>query len=259
MYHYGIDETDAWSKIGALYHAPGKFEDRVAKLYTPFFEAMSDKVHASSSLPLQRVRPQPDLIVFSSSFWDLARWAQQDIDSGKSAVSDLDETRLLEWRGRNVDMLNTLSQSSVGGKGSVPILWRSIHYPAENTAATVEWFTGQEQAAAAPAVGGVGTGSGAGAGDVIHKNHPLFHINRIHQLNHAQLSALMPSGDDKVKGKLQRSATIPESVALAPWGQIMLGQDDKQMDPLNPSANPGASLWAEMVLWNLAIYSTAST
>jgi hypothetical protein len=245
VYHYGIDETNAWSQL-PLYHSPGLFEDRVQHLFQKYLAAASNPVLASSALPSVRRSAKPDLVFYQSSFWDLALWAQQDIDAGSSAVSDLPEDRLLTWRSRNVDMLASLA--SAFGQ-DVPILWRSIHYPTDNAGATVEWFTGQED----PAAKAAGSVNSPDAAAPTKKNHPLFHLNRIQQLNHAQLSTLMPSGDDVVRGKRNRAATLPDSVQLAPWGQVLIGQDHMQQDMITPSANPGGSIFAEMVLWNLEV------
>ncbi len=268
VYHYGTDEEATWTSL-PIYHSPALFEDRVQHLYKKYLESAANPVAASASLPSPRKSATPDLIFYHSSFWDLARWAKADIDAGRSAVSDVTEARLLDWRKRNVDMLHSLSQTF---GADVPIVWRSTHYPTDNAGATVEWFTGQEDPHAGAGVGiappsadeeaaakksASDTASAAGgataAGGTPHKFHPLFHLNRIQQLNHAQISTLMPSGDDTVRGKRFRSATLPDNVQFAPWGQMMMGQDHHQTDVITPSAVPGGTLFAEMLLWNLQV------
>ncbi|KDN52816.1 hypothetical protein K437DRAFT_253749 [Tilletiaria anomala UBC 951] len=237
MYHYGIDETDAWSKI-PNYQGPGLFEDRISQLVLPFLKASANSDLMSNVTPKSRRTHVPDMVFFQSSFWDLALWAQQDIAAGRSAESDLTEMRLLKWRSRNVDMLSHLASKDVFGY-ETPLLWRSTHYPAEGANPTIEWFTGQDNPDA--------TAAGK-------PNHPLFRLNRLHQLNEAQLSTLISGGDDYVRGSKSPSARLPDDLAFVPWGQVMLGQAGKQMDPISPSPNPGASIFAEMMLWNLALH-----
>lgn len=78
--------------------------------------------------------------------------------------------------------------------------------------------------------------------------HPLFHLNRIVQLNAARQSVLSPTGDDVVKGVKNRSSRLPKNVADFDWGNVLLGQDHHQGHPINPSLDPGGSIFAEMLL-----------
>lgn len=78
--------------------------------------------------------------------------------------------------------------------------------------------------------------------------HPLFHMNRIAQLNAARKSMLYPTGDDVIKGTSNRSSRLPKDILDFDLGTILLGQDHHQAHPINPSLDPGGSIFAEMML-----------
>lgn len=78
--------------------------------------------------------------------------------------------------------------------------------------------------------------------------HPLFHLNRIAQLNAARKSVLYPTGDDIVKGVRNRSSRLPIDIYDFDIGSILLGQDHHQTHPINPSFDPAGSIFAEMIL-----------
>ncbi|PWN89145.1 hypothetical protein FA10DRAFT_267741 [Acaromyces ingoldii] len=230
VYHYGADQSfffrgkPAWS-------ATSTFEERVEKVIVPYLETTTKSFPASPTLPPPRTTAAaraPALVVLSSSFWDLAKFAQQDIDNLHSLVQDLDEERLLQWRSRHVDMLASLHRTFPRSQ----LAWRSLHAPASSERATVEWWTGTQKDTDAA------------------KNHPLFHLNRIVQLNSALKSALYPHGDDVVRGS-NRANRIPAGVRDLDWGNIMLGQDHRMADPVTPALNPGGSIFAEMLLGQL--------
>lgn len=76
-------------------------------------------------------------------------------------------------------------------------------------------------------------------------------MNRIVQLNDARRSALYPTGDDVIKGRLDRAARVGSDVVDFDWGRIMLGQDHHQIDQLHPGLNPGGSVFTDMLLHSL--------
>ncbi|PWN50003.1 hypothetical protein IE53DRAFT_316589 [Violaceomyces palustris] len=227
VYSYGADTSDFWH-LQESYHPPSLYEHRISDLYFPYLKSLASKASTSPALPKPRQSVTPDLIFFNSGFWDLARWSQQDITNGNSAISDLTEERLLWWRSRMVDMLSATRKAWPASR----IVWRDTHYPVASEASTVEWFLGQNDAQS-------------------RKNHPLFHTSRIAQINNARQATLSPHGDDVVKGKLSRSARMPKGVASAPIGSMTLGQDHHSIDPLNPGLNPTGAIFSEMMLWQL--------
>ncbi|CEH13460.1 hypothetical protein CBOM_01383 [Ceraceosorus bombacis] len=98
--HYGTDTSSKWRDL-PTYVTPALFEDRVTDLFLPFTKAITStsSQHRAPSLPPPRAGV--DLVVFNSGLWDLAGWAKEDIKAGRSATSDLSESRLLEWRARS--------------------------------------------------------------------------------------------------------------------------------------------------------------
>ncbi|EPQ28046.1 uncharacterized protein PFL1_04373 [Pseudozyma flocculosa PF-1] len=226
VYSFGADHAETW-KSQRLYNAPTRFESRITDLYQPLLAAMASSTYTSPALPKPRLRREPDLVIFNSGLWDLARWASDDIDSGASLIDNLSEQRILWWRGRMVDILTALRKTWKRSR----IVWRNTHFPLASEANTVEWFLGTEGA--------------------VKKNHPLYHSNRISQLNNAQRSLLEPQGDDVAKGYLDRSARMPVDVHGVDFANLILGQDQHQLDPLTPSLSPAGSIFAELVLWNL--------
>ncbi|EST08702.1 hypothetical protein PSEUBRA_001781 [Kalmanozyma brasiliensis GHG001] len=226
VYSYGADTSDTW-RGEALYNAPGLFEDRVTDLFVPYLKAMASSKSTSPALPLPRGKAEPDLVFFNSGLWDLARWAHHDIDTGVGLLENLSEERIMWWRSRMVDMLNSVS----GAWRKPRIVWRNTAYPLASEASTVEAFLGIEGER--------------------RKNHPLYHANRIAQINGAQRSALEVHGDDVVKGERARSARMPNGVVGLGFAEVMMGQDQHALDPLAPSQLPCGALFGEMMLWHL--------
>lgn len=226
VYSYGADMSDSW-RGEDLYNAPGLFEDRVTDLFQPYLRDMASAQHTSPALPLPRSKAEPDLILFNSGLWDLARWARYDIDTGVGLLENLSEERIMWWRSRMVDMLGSVRKAFQRTR----IVWRNTAYPLASEASTVEKFLGIEGER--------------------RKNHPLYHANRIAQLNSAQKSALEVHGDDVVKGERSRSARLPGDVVGLKFAQVMMGQDQQSVNPLAPSQLPCGALFAEMLLWHL--------
>lgn len=140
VYHQGTDLTDTFV-TAKRWTAPTLFEHRVADLYVRYLQDLATPHPAAPSIPPPRLHPYPDLTIFSSSFWDLARFAQEDSMQMRSLVDDVSEHRLLNWRGRSVDML----QSIQAAWKDTRLAWRSLHVPGDIEIATVEWWTGAEQ------------------------------------------------------------------------------------------------------------------
>lgn len=138
--HLGTDVADTFHTAPA-WTPPTLFENRVAGLYSQYMQDLSLAHPAAPSVPPPRPNSQPDLVIFSTSFWDLARYAQEDMMQLRSLVDDLTEHRLLEWRGRHVDMLHSIRSAWPDAK----IAWRNLHAPGDTEKATVGWWTGSDQ------------------------------------------------------------------------------------------------------------------
>jgi hypothetical protein len=139
VYHLGTDIQDTFHGSPA-WTAPTLFEHRVEDVFVRFMKALATAHPAAPSIPAPRSKAYPDLAIMSSSFWDLARFAQEDTLQMRSLVEDVSEQRLLEWRGRSVDMLQSLQSAWKDTK----LAWRSLHAPGDTEMATVEWWTGAE-------------------------------------------------------------------------------------------------------------------
>jgi hypothetical protein len=59
---------------------------------------------------------------------------------------------------------------------------------------------------------------------------------------------LYPTGDDVIKGIKNRSSRLPKDILDFDLGNILLGQDHHQSHPVNPSLDPGGSIFTEMLL-----------
>lgn len=241
FYHYGADTDDLWRKQEA-YSPPSLFEHRMTDLLGPYLKALSTPhtTAASRSLPPTR-HGMPDLVLFSSNFWDLAVWAQEDASNGVAVDSDLSSTRVLWWRSRMVDMIDAL-RAQVGPHAR--IAWRSAHLPPASASGTVEWFI--QTLRLRP--------SGMSS-----QGHRLLSPNRIVQLNNARDSMLPPRGQDSIPG--QRSHVLwtknqQPVLGNVPFGGVTLGEIAHQDSPTNPGINPNAYLFWSMVLDELREAST---
>ncbi|CAD6934053.1 unnamed protein product [Tilletia controversa] len=239
---YGADYHDAFHEMKS-YHSPGKYEHRLSDLVVPYLTEASKPSTSWSThdLPKPRQSFTPDLTIVSSTFYDLALFALEDISNKGSLINDLTENRITEWRGRHVEMLaetNRKLKIHSGKKGGRGLAWRNLHIPNQGVeggaAATVDWFLGSAE----------------------NKNHPLFHVNRIAQLNAAWKSVVSPpegvrDANEVIKGSSQdRSAKLPHVRGMN-IADVLLGQDHNQQDRLVPGLSPGGALFAEMLLFEL--------
>lgn len=138
-YHMGGDIGDIFQGLPA-WSAPGLFEYRMEDLYIPLVNSMAQSHPSSLNLPPPRSHPWPDVVILSSSFWDLARFASEDSSMMRSLVEDLSEHRLFSWRSRYVDMLTGIQNAWKDSK----VAWRSLHAPPDAEQTTLEWWTGTQ-------------------------------------------------------------------------------------------------------------------
>ena len=188
-------------------------------------------------MPLAR-SSKPDLVVFSSSLWDLAAWAMEDVSTYQTITTgDLSDNRLQWWRSRSVDMIEELRQQ-LGP--SVPLAWRSTHVPMTKVNDTVQWFFSSMHAKSsrAPDENGI----------------QFAHPNRITQLNHARRATLTMSNQASVRGWLSKNVWSASSMPLLrdiPFGEVTMGQSTTQDTLLNPGIETYAYMFWSMVLQEL--------
>lgn len=234
FYHYGADTSDIW-RSQSQYFPPGPFEARTASLLKPYLEAMSSPKFVPNLPPARR--STPDLVVFSSSLWDLAMWAMKDASKGVQPTSDLSATVLAWWRGRMVDMIENLRTYV----GSAPIVWRSAHYAQPRAEDSVEWLLDMSmQVRSTTPTGRLG--------------HSFASMNRIAQLNRARQATLHVSGRDLVRGDVSKVSWTPgrqPALRDMPWGEVTLGEARSGATLLSPGTVPHSFMYWSMVLAEL--------
>ncbi|CAH7666041.1 hypothetical protein BY996DRAFT_4575004 [Phakopsora pachyrhizi] len=90
-FHYGMDDIDLFNDPNRHpdWHSPGKFEDRLEELISPYLRS-----HIPGS------RRKPSLVVWSSGLWDVAFFGTEDERRNSSFHSALDRGRLDWWMSR---------------------------------------------------------------------------------------------------------------------------------------------------------------
>lgn len=243
FYHYGADTNELW-RYQQGYYPPGNFEKRVSDLLKPYLESMASR-SASTNFPnLPRaLSSRPDLVVFSSSLWDLAAWALQDKrDLRTNANDDLSDKRINWWRTRMVDMIEEL-RKQLGP--STPIAWRSTHVPMTKVNDTVEWFFTSMHARSTPAP--------------IENGQQFAYPNRIAQLNNARNDMLQLSSATNVRGQTSKivwSMNRQPALRNIPFGELTLGQSMNQDTLVNPGFETYAYMFWSMVLHELFSINT---
>lgn len=215
----------------ASFYPPSKFESRVQALLDPYLQA----IRTSSSPQLPPARKGIDLAVFSSSYWDLAVWAEEDAKAGVSVSTGIGDQRLTAWRSRMVDMIAALSTRVAGAR----LAWRSAHVPTSDVRGTTRWFLDSMRLKFDKS--GVTDGN------------PIMSPLRVLQLNAARRSMLPLKPYDTVSGKstgLQWSSTKQPHIGDIPFGEVTLGQAG-HTDVARPGVVPHAYLFWDMVFAQL--------
>lgn len=120
--HYGLDQEDYWRDSDMpQYSAPGMFEHRVSDIVEPLMQNVRADGRASA----------PDLVEVTSGVWDLARWAEQDIDAQKATDMPLSDDRVTWWRFRAGQVLSKVHKTFPKASS---LLWRTSYYPHDQVA-----------------------------------------------------------------------------------------------------------------------------
>lgn len=119
--HYGLDQEDFWSDAGMpQYTSPGMFEQRLIEIVEPLIKNIrADRPTA------------PDLVEVTSGIWDLARWAEQDLDAQQSTEGPLSQDRVTWWRFRVGQVLDKVGKAF---PKAGTLLWRTTYYPQDQVA-----------------------------------------------------------------------------------------------------------------------------
>ncbi|EJU05930.1 hypothetical protein DACRYDRAFT_112758 [Dacryopinax primogenitus] len=231
IFQWGMDETDYW-RTKDQYNPPGSVEQRMHAIAQPLLERLALPESEGGLAPHAR-SPRPDLIELSSTLWDLAKWARDDLDAHEMTITDLSADRLEWWRQR----VAAFVREAKSIWPNVPLVWRSSHWPSDENA-KIDWFMGWSW-----------------NNPEVHR--PFFHHNRLLQLDHAARSLFLPQswhlGNHKAYNEWTKNAGKlgVDGVSYSNWGNLLLGQHAHQQDQLHPGPLPAAYLWGDMILYQL--------
>ncbi|GAA95838.1 uncharacterized protein L969DRAFT_88682 [Mixia osmundae IAM 14324] len=124
-FHYGSDDSDTFAKSQPDWRAPGRFEERVDKLFAPMFgkeDSIADK---------------PDFISFSSGLWDAAMAGRIDRFANRSTERPLSENDLAWYANRLHSMI-----AHIRATWDAPIWIRGMARPGEQHRYATHDFVG---------------------------------------------------------------------------------------------------------------------
>ncbi|BGP16395.1 hypothetical protein JCM10213_004048 [Rhodosporidiobolus nylandii] len=114
VFHFGLANRVEFEHESLLYdphfYPPVAVDDRLTHIVLPLLDTLK--------------RPHPDLIEFSSGFWDLRHFAALDELAGQDVYSELSTERLAWYSGRLTHALADLSAVFP----HTPLLWRTLHH-----------------------------------------------------------------------------------------------------------------------------------
>ncbi|KAI5480582.1 hypothetical protein MNV49_000278 [Pseudohyphozyma bogoriensis] len=220
VFHFGLDQEDYWrgSRM-PQYAAPGMFEHRLSDVIQPLIANLRADGRASA----------PDYVEVTSGTWDLARWAEQDMDEQKDTETGLTQDRVTWFRFRVGQMLERVRTAFPQAKAKT---WRTMHYPLDQVAEH-EYFMDKITSRPTNA-------------SIDNQTPPSFAHNRIYQLDQAVRSLIQPT--------VTESGSVPGPHAdfrMNEWGTIMKGHDAHQKDRLHGDPLPGGYVWSDVMLYEL--------
>ncbi|GAA5984878.1 hypothetical protein JCM11641_005449 [Rhodosporidiobolus odoratus] len=114
VFHFGLANRVEFEQESLLYdphfYPPVAVDDRLTRIVVPLLDSLK--------------RPHPDLIEFSSGFWDLRHFAALDEMTGKDPYYELSTERLAWYSGRLTHALADLGAVFP----NTPLLWRTLHH-----------------------------------------------------------------------------------------------------------------------------------
>ncbi|BGO91602.1 hypothetical protein NBRC10512_008049 [Rhodotorula toruloides] len=114
VFHFGLANRVEFEHESLLYnphfYPPVAVDDRLTHIVLPLLDSLN--------------RTKPDMIEFSSGFWDLRHFAALDELAGKDVFSELTTERLAWYSSRLVHALADLSSVFP----DTPLLWRTLHH-----------------------------------------------------------------------------------------------------------------------------------
>lgn len=246
VYHFGVQPSSSfgsWNHGGVVW-GPSDFEERVEKLFVPLFKHLADHGIYSSLLPPARKAKDPDLIVFQTGIWDLARRAEDAVHAHADINKAGDEKYLLDWRARGIDMLHSLSKAFP----SSTLAWRTVPHIPEGPDATLGRLLRRTHAY----LGGNSPGTPAMSAIDETKALAPLQMARVAALNAAVRSVFEDASKSLMRGMRDRTKSgLPKGTQFIPWADLVRAHTDLLADPLTLASYPSASLFAEVLLQTL--------
>ncbi|GAA5913638.1 uncharacterized protein JCM6883_004033 [Sporobolomyces salmoneus] len=230
VFHFGLDQEDYWRDSRMpQYASPGMFEHRLVDQITPLIKHIQADGRRSA----------PDYVEITSGTWDLARWAEQDVLAQRPTEQALSQDRLTWYRFRVGQMMDKVRNAFPEAKAKV---WRSLHYPTDQVA-EYDYFMDK--------INPRTSDNSRGATEP-----PSFSHNRIHQLDQAVRSLVLPSSSsatssvDSASSDEETDIPHPE-FRINEWGTLLKGHEAHQKDRLHGDPLPGGYVWADVMLYEL--------
>lgn len=230
VFHFGLDQEDYWRDSRMpQYSSPGMFEHRLVDQITPLV----------AHIRADGRRSAPDYVEITSGTWDLARWAEQDVLAQRPTEQALSQDRLTWYRFRVGQMMDKVRNAFPEAKAKV---WRSMHYPTDQVA-EYDYFMDK--------INPRSSNGSRGATEP-----PSFSHNRIHQLDQAVRSLVLPSSTtasslDPVPTEDEDSEVPHPEFRINEWGSLLKGHEAHQKDRLHGDPLPGGYLWGDLMLFEL--------
>ncbi|RSH82188.1 hypothetical protein EHS25_006121 [Saitozyma podzolica] len=213
-------DEDGFWKWRKTYTPPYKMEDRISYLA---------KGYMDRAAAIAGRNPSPDLVYLSSALWDSAKFQREDIVLDQSTKHPLSTERIMWYRQRVRSVLVTARRAFP----SSSIKWISNSYPHKPSNG---WFFENFE-------------------DNKSNKRPAQSEIRLEQMQAAARSAITELGD-----ATPEEVEVLSEVTICPWGRMLLGYEDWQIDDLHPTLLPAGYLWADMLMYDLreAVLSPAA-
>ncbi|GAA5907061.1 hypothetical protein JCM5296_006580 [Sporobolomyces johnsonii] len=226
VFHFGLDQEDYWRDSRMpQYSSPGMFEHRLTDQIQPLISHIRADGRPTA----------PDYVEIASGTWDLARWAEQDIVAQRPTDQPLSQDRLTWYRFRVGQMMDKVRNVFPHAKART---WRTLHYPIDQIA-EYDYFMDKINPRSANATGAA-------------SEPPTFSHNRIHQLDQAVRSLVLPPASATSASSDDAAADVPHpEFRINEWGTLLKGHEAHQKDRLHGDPLPGGYLWADVMLAEL--------
>ncbi|KAM0753119.1 hypothetical protein T439DRAFT_311789 [Meredithblackwellia eburnea MCA 4105] len=257
VFHFGLANRIEFEHEHLLqdqhFYPPVAVQDRLSHIVRPLLKSLN--------------RTSPDLVEFSSGFWDLRHFTALDERAQKDPFGELSNERL-QWYSHRLS--NSLMDVGAMFPG-VPLLWRSMHQPprAQETPFSrvaaldqlgrkivanlnkVRRRSGSRTLALPPVVS---ASQGGSKGKAIANDRDSTHepfLNRVKQ----RIGAPVAHHDQAASSDTQK--VVMGEIRIDEWGALMLGQEHL-MNGMHTPPLPGGYVWGDVLLYELRRVSLAT-